>query len=57
MSLDAIKEFLTPEIIWFLVGLVLLILEFAMPGLIIGFFGVGAWVVAIVCLVIVHDAG
>jgi membrane protein implicated in regulation of membrane protease activity len=50
MSLESIKDFLTPEIIWFLVGLVLLILEFAMPGLIIGFFGVGAWIVALVCL-------
>ena len=53
--METIKEFLTPEIIWFLVGLVLLILEFAMPGLIIGFFGVGAWVVAIVCLM--NDIG
>lgn len=53
--METIKEFLTPEIIWFLVGLVLLILEFAMPGLIIGFFGVGAWIVAIVCLM--NDIG
>jgi len=45
--MDTIKDFLTPEIIWFLVGLVLLIVEFALPGLIIGFFGVGAWIVAI----------
>jgi len=49
MSLNAIKEFLTPEVIWFLIGLVLLLMEFALPGLIIGFFGVGAWIVAIVC--------
>jgi len=48
--MDAIKEFLKPELIWFLIGLVLLVLEFIMPGLIIGFFGVGAWIVAIVCL-------
>ena len=51
MNFDAIKGFLTPEIIWFLIGLVLLIFEFIMPGLIIGFFGVGAWFVAIVCLI------
>ena len=50
MSLDAIKDFLTPEVIWFLVGLFLLVMEFMLPGLIIGFFGVGAWIVAIVCL-------
>lgn len=49
--MDAIKELLKPELIWFLVGLVLLTMEFALPGLIIGFFGVGAWVVAIICLI------
>ncbi|MHC4678871.1 MAG: NfeD family protein [Planctomycetota bacterium] len=49
--MDTIKDFLTPEIIWFLVGLVLLLFEFALPGLIVGFFGVGAWIVALVCLV------
>ena len=49
--MDAIKEYLRPELIWFLVGLVLLILEFALPGLIIFFFGVGAWIVALICLV------
>jgi membrane protein implicated in regulation of membrane protease activity len=48
--MDTIKDFLTPEIIWFLVGLLLLLFEFALPGLIIGFFGVGAWIVALVCL-------
>ena len=49
--MDAIKEFLKPEIIWFLVGLALLIMEFALPGLIIAFFGVGACIVAVVCLI------
>lgn len=48
--MDAIKDFLKPELIWFLIGLLLLILEFAMPGLIIFFFGIGACVVALVCL-------
>jgi membrane protein implicated in regulation of membrane protease activity len=48
--MDKIKEFLRPDLIWFLVGLVLLILEFALPGLIIFFFGVGAWIVALICL-------
>jgi len=49
--MDTIKDFLKPELIWFLIGLVLLILEFALPGLIIFFFGVGAWAVALVCLI------
>lgn len=48
--MDFIKDFIRPEIIWFLVGLVLLIMEFILPGLVIFFFGVGAWVVAIICL-------
>jgi membrane protein implicated in regulation of membrane protease activity len=37
-------------VVWFLVGLLLLVLELSLPGLIVGFFGIGAWVVAIVCL-------
>ena len=49
--MEQLKEFLKPELIWFLVGLVLLIMEFALPGLIIAFFGVGAWIVALVCLI------
>jgi membrane protein implicated in regulation of membrane protease activity len=48
--MDTIKDFLTPEIIWFLVGLSLLVMELIAPGLIIGFFGIGAWIVAVVCL-------
>ncbi len=55
--MDAIKDFLKPELIWFLVGLVLLILEFIIPGLVIGFFGAGAWIVAIVCLLSAYVAG
>lgn len=48
--MDTIRGFLTPEIIWFLVGLLLLLMELVIPGLVIGFFGIGAWIVAIVCL-------
>ncbi len=49
--MEWLKELLRPELIWFLIGLLLLIIEFALPGLIIFFFGVGAWIVALVCLV------
>ena len=48
--METIKEFLKPELIWFLVGILLLVMEFIIPGLIIAFFGLGACVVAIVCL-------
>ena len=57
MSVDAIKDFLKPELIWFLIGLALLIIEFIIPGLIIGFFGAGAWIVAIICLFSAYVAG
>lgn len=39
------------EVIWFLIGLALILLELTMPGLVLIFFGVGAWVTALVCLV------
>ena len=35
------------ELLWFLVGLVLLLSELALPGFVIVFFGVGAWVTAV----------
>jgi membrane protein implicated in regulation of membrane protease activity len=38
-----------PAVIWFLIGLGLLLLELALPGLVILFFGTGAWVTALVC--------
>ena len=40
-----------PAVIWFLIGLGLLLLELAIPGLVILFFGAGAWVTALVCAV------
>jgi inner membrane protein len=40
-----------PAVIWFLVGLGLLLLELVLPGLVILFFGVGAWVTALVCAI------
>jgi len=49
--MEILKDFLRPEIIWFLIGIVLLTMEFASPGLVIFFFGVGACVTAITCLI------
>ena len=40
-------DLLTPTVIWFLIGLTLFLLELAIPGLILGFFGLGAWVAAL----------
>ncbi len=44
------SEWLRPELIWFFVGLILLFAEMVIPGLIVAFFGFGAWVVAAVQL-------
>jgi membrane protein implicated in regulation of membrane protease activity len=38
----------TTIIIWVVVGLVLILLEFVVPSLVIVFFGLGAWVAALV---------
>ncbi len=48
--MDVLKDFLKPEIIWFIIGIVLLLLEFGLPGLIVFFFGLGACITAGVCL-------
>lgn len=40
-----------PELIWFIIGLVLFLLELVLPGFVIFFFGVGAWVTALLCLI------
>lgn len=37
---------LNPLLIWFLVGLALILVEFMLPGIILVFFGCGAWIVA-----------
>jgi inner membrane protein len=45
------KIFSNPEIFWFIIGLVLFLAELVIPGFFIFFFGLGAWVTAIVCLI------
>lgn len=35
------------KIVWFVAGLVMILLEFAAPGVVAVFFGVGAWVVSL----------
>ena len=49
--MEQMKEWLRPELVWFVVGIVMLMMEFAIPGLVIVFFGLGALVVAVVCMV------
>ncbi|HBE40536.1 MAG TPA: hypothetical protein DDW27_04910 [Bacteroidales bacterium] len=40
-----------PELFWFILGLVLLLLELVVPGFVIIFFGVGAWITSLVCII------
>ena len=40
-----------PELFWFIIGLGLFLLELVIPGFFIFFFGLGAWVTALVCLI------
>jgi membrane protein implicated in regulation of membrane protease activity len=42
--------FMHTAVVWFLIGFILFILEFVVPGVILFFFGVGAWVVALLTL-------
>lgn len=48
MDLDV--SLFTAEVIWFLIGVGLLLLELVIPGLILMFFGIGAWVTAAILL-------
>jgi len=47
--MEFLKDLFTVPVIWFILGLLMLLLEFMIPGLIIIFFGVGAWIVALLC--------
>ena len=44
-------SFFTPELIWFLIGLAFILLEFIIPGVIVIFFGAGAWVNSLLLLI------
>jgi membrane protein implicated in regulation of membrane protease activity len=35
-------EWLTPQLVWFAIGVILILLEFMVPGVILVFFGIGA---------------
>lgn len=44
------ENFFNAAVIWFIAGFVFFLLEFAIPGLILFFFAVGAWIVALLSL-------
>ena len=45
-------DLLQPSVVWFILGLILIVLEFIIPGLITVFFGIGAWIVALITLIL-----
>lgn len=44
------EDFLSSAVVWFGIGFAFFLLEFIIPGFILFFFGIGAWVVAILML-------
>jgi len=48
--------FSRPELFWFMIGLILFLLELVIPGFFIFFFGLGAWVTALFCLIVSPDS-
>ena len=44
--------FIQAAVIWFIIGFIFFLLEFVIPGLILFFFAVGAWIVALLSLFI-----
>ena len=46
-----LEHWLDPKIIWIVAGIVMLVLEFIVPGLIIFFFGAGAILTGIICMI------
>jgi membrane protein implicated in regulation of membrane protease activity len=48
--MDSMSEWLSPALVWFIIGFILIVLEFIIPGLITLFFGIGAWIVCLCCL-------
>ena len=49
------ERFNNPPVIWFVIGFICFLLEFILPGLVVFFFAVGAWIVAILSLFIDMD--
>ena len=50
--MDSLREWLEPQLLWFGSGVVLLLLEFANPGVVLIFFALGAWLVALLCMTV-----
>jgi membrane protein implicated in regulation of membrane protease activity len=51
MGIDSFRAFFEPQYLWLLGGVLLMILEFALPGFVVFFFGAGAIIVGVICWV------
>ena len=49
--MSGIEIFKNPPFTWFVIGLVFALLELVVPGLVVIFFGIGAWVAALFSLI------
>ena len=49
------EKYLNAAVLWFIIGFLCFLLEFVLPGLILFFFAVGAWIVAFLSLFIDMD--
>jgi membrane protein implicated in regulation of membrane protease activity len=49
--MEILQSLLNPVVIWFIIGLVFFLLELGAPGLVLLFFGMGAWIVALLTLI------
>ena len=52
--MDALKGFMRPEFVWAVVGMLLLLAEFGLPGLIVFFFALGAFLVALLSFFLIE---
>lgn len=43
---------LHPELVWFILGFIFFVMELIVPGFVIFFFGVGAWIAALLALLL-----
>ncbi|MRR39005.1 NfeD family protein [bacterium] len=47
--MQEISQYLRPEVVWLVIGIIMFVIEFSAPGLVFMFFGIGAWAVAALC--------
>jgi inner membrane protein len=49
--MNTVMQYVRPDLIWFIIGLCLCLIEFVAPGLVFIFFGIGALIVSGICMV------